>query len=53
MASFDWAHPGPAELAIAAEFIQSEDQKELHAVFARPAEFDPKLGKFVPPCPYR
>ncbi|ROV99656.1 hypothetical protein VSDG_03101 [Cytospora chrysosperma] len=53
MANFDWAHPGPAELAIAAEFIQSEDQKELHAVFARPADFDSKLGKFVPPCPYR
>lgn len=53
MAELNWANPGPAEFATAAEFIQSEEQKDLHPVYGRPADFDPNLGKFVPLCPYR
>lgn len=51
MGDLNWAHPGPTELAIVADFIQSDEQKELDAVFARPATFDSKLGRFVPPSP--
>lgn len=46
-AGLDWIHPGPKELATAADFIQLEDQMKLDAPFAVPATFDPDAGKFV------
>lgn len=42
----DWTHPGPAERAIAAEFIQSEDQMNPDAPYAVPATFNHDKGKF-------
>lgn len=53
MDDLDWVHPGPVELATVAEFKRSDEQKELHGVFSRPADFDPKLGKFVSPRSYK
>lgn len=48
----DWIHPGPKELAKAADFIQLEDQMKPDAPFAVPATFDPDAGKFVSLPPY-
>ncbi|POS70850.1 hypothetical protein DHEL01_v210756 [Diaporthe helianthi] len=48
----DWSHPGPKELSIAAEFIQSEDQRNPNAPFALSANFDPNTGKFGSLTPY-
>ncbi|ROV93685.1 hypothetical protein VPNG_08868 [Cytospora leucostoma] len=53
MSGLDWSHPGQAERSVVAEFIQSEEQQELHDVFTRPADFDPQHGKFVAPRPYK
>lgn len=42
----DWSHPGPKELSIAADFIQSEDQRNPNAPFALSATFDADAGRF-------
>ncbi|KAG8159752.1 hypothetical protein KVR01_010389 [Diaporthe batatas] len=48
----DWSHPGPDEISIAVDFIQSEDQRDPTRPYALSATFDPEAGKFRSITPY-
>lgn len=45
--NLDWKKPGPAEKAVTAEFIQSDEAREIRQIVPEPPPYNAELGRFV------